>query len=195
MIEVAILGVGLIGGSLALSLKKHENVHITGFDVNENNLQMAVSLGVIDQGTSHLAEAVSAADYIFLSAPVETLHELISFLRYTPLKQGAVICDTGSTKKTVVKMAQGLEKKGIYFIGGHPMAGSHQSGVEASNDRLFDKCLFRVNSIGRNTGKSSGCLKGVTCSNPWESDCHGYACMTRWWVPLAIFLISLLRPL
>lgn len=142
MIEVAILGVGLIGGSLALSLKKHENVHITGFDVNENNLHMAVSLGVIDQGTSHLAAAVSHADYIFLGAPVETLHELISFLRYTPLKNGAVICDTGSTKKTVLKMAQGLEKKGIHFIGGHPMAGSHQSGVEASHDRLFENAYF-----------------------------------------------------
>lgn len=142
MIEVAILGVGLIGGSLALSLKKHEDIHITGFDVNENNLHMAVSLGVIDQGTSHLAEAVSNADYIFLGAPVETLHELISFLRYTPLKKGAVICDTGSTKKTVLKMAQGLEKKGIFFIGGHPMAGSHQSGVEASNDRLFENAYF-----------------------------------------------------
>lgn len=142
MIEVAVLGVGLIGGSLALSLKHNENIHITGFDVNEDNLQLAVSLGVIDRGTDHLAEAVAQADYIFLSAPVEKLHELISFLRYTPLKQGAVICDTGSTKKTVLDMAKGLEKKDVYFLGGHPMAGSHNSGVEAANDRLFENAFF-----------------------------------------------------
>lgn len=142
MIQVAVLGVGLIGGSLSLALKKHENVFITGFDINEENLEMAVSLGVIDRGTTHLAEAVVNADYIFLSAPVETLFELISFLRYTPLKQGVVICDTGSTKKTVLEMARGLEKKGAYFIGGHPMAGSHQSGVEASNDRLYENAFF-----------------------------------------------------
>lgn len=142
MIQVAVLGVGLIGGSLSLALKKHENLQITGFDIHEDNLDMAVSLGVIDRGTTHLAEAVVNADYIFLSAPVETLYELISFLRYTPLKKGAVICDTGSTKKIVLDMARGLEKKGVYFIGGHPMAGSHQSGVEASNDRLYENAFF-----------------------------------------------------
>lgn len=54
MTEVAILGVGLIGGSLALSLKKNENIHITGFDVMEDNLRMALSLGVIDRGTTQL---------------------------------------------------------------------------------------------------------------------------------------------
>jgi prephenate dehydrogenase len=142
MREAAILGVGLIGGSLALSLKKHKDIHITGFDVIEENLRMALSLGVIDKGTTQLAEAVASADYIFLCAPVGKLQELISFLRYTPLKKGAVISDTGSTKASVMQLSEGFSERGIHFIGGHPMAGSHKSGVEASNDRLFENAYF-----------------------------------------------------
>ncbi|WP_286883751.1 prephenate dehydrogenase, partial [Aneurinibacillus sp. UBA3580] len=142
MTEIAILGVGLIGGSLALSLKKNEDVHITGFDVVEDNLRMACSLGVIDRGTTHLAEAVAQADFIFLCAPVGKLQELISFLRYTPLKEGAVISDTGSTKVSVMEHAYGFAQRGVYFIGGHPMAGSHKSGVEASHDRLFENAYY-----------------------------------------------------
>ncbi|WP_027417501.1 prephenate dehydrogenase [Aneurinibacillus terranovensis] len=142
MRQVAILGVGLIGGSLALSLKKHEDVHITGFDVTEDNLRMAQSLGVIDRGTTQLAEAVAAADFIFLCAPVGKLHELISFLRYTPLKKGVVISDTGSTKACIMEMSEGFASRGVYFVGGHPMAGSHKSGVEASNERLFENAYY-----------------------------------------------------
>ncbi|CEH30027.1 prephenate dehydrogenase [Aneurinibacillus migulanus] len=142
MTEIAILGVGLIGGSLALSLRKNEDVHITGFDVVEENLRMARSLGVIDSGTTHLAEAVAQADYIFLCAPVGKLQELISFLRYTPLKEGAVISDTGSTKVSVMEHSHGFAQRGVYFIGGHPMAGSHKSGVEASHDRLFENAYY-----------------------------------------------------
>jgi prephenate dehydrogenase len=142
MTEIAILGVGLIGGSLALSLKKNKDVYITGFDVVEDNLRMAESLGVIDRGTTYLAEAVAQADYIFLCAPVGKLHELISFLRYTPLKEGAVISDTGSTKVSVMELSHGFAQRGIYFIGGHPMAGSHKSGVEASHERLFENAYY-----------------------------------------------------
>ena len=102
MKQVAILGVGLIGGSLALSLKQ-EDVEITGFDVFEENLNKALELGVIHKGTTYLAEAVSGADYIFLCSPVGKLFELISFLRYTPLKAGAIISDTGSTKASIME--------------------------------------------------------------------------------------------
>jgi prephenate dehydrogenase len=139
--HVAILGVGLIGGSLALSLK-HANVHIIGFDIDETNLQQAIALGVIHEGTTQLAEAVGQADFIFLCSPVGKLFELISFLRYTPLKPGAIISDTGSTKSAVMEWTKGFEHKNVHFIGGHPMAGSHKSGVEAANERLFENAYY-----------------------------------------------------
>jgi len=139
--KVAILGVGLIGGSLALSIK-NEQTEIIGFDVDEENLQKARVLGVIDKGTTHLARAVEDADFIFLCSPVAKLFELISFLRYTPLKKGAIISDTGSTKGTLVEWTRDFQKKNVYFIGGHPMAGSHKSGVEAAHNRLFENAYY-----------------------------------------------------
>lgn len=141
-VKVAVLGVGLIGGSLALSLKKDERVEITGFDVDKDRLELAQQKGVIDRGTTQLAEAVVDADFIFLCAPVNKLYELISFLRYTPLKKGAIISDTGSVKKPVVEYGTGFEERGVYVIGGHPMAGSHKSGVEAAHELLFENAYY-----------------------------------------------------
>ncbi|RKD25717.1 prephenate dehydrogenase [Ammoniphilus oxalaticus] len=139
--KVAVLGVGLIGGSLALAIK-NEQTEIIGFDVEEETLQQALALGVIDQGTTHLAKAVQDADFIFLCSPVAKLFELISFLRYTPLKEGAIISDTGSTKGTLVEWTSDFQKKNVHFIGGHPMAGSHKSGVEAAHDHLFENAYY-----------------------------------------------------
>lgn len=141
MKKIAVLGVGLIGGSLALSLK-NENIEIVGFDIDAQNLQTALQLGVLDRGTDHLAEAVQDADFIFLCSPVGKLFELVSFLRYTPLKEGAVISDTGSTKSSIVEWTQGFQKRKVHFIGGHPMAGSHKSGVEAAHNRLFENAYY-----------------------------------------------------
>ncbi|RXT13919.1 prephenate dehydrogenase [Ammoniphilus sp. CFH 90114] len=141
MKKIAVLGVGLIGGSLALSLK-NKNIEIIGFDVDEENLQKALELGVIHKGTQYLAEAVQEADVIFLCSPVGKLFELISFLRYTPLKEGAIITDTGSTKSSIVEWTRDFQQRKVHFIGGHPMAGSHKSGVEAAHDRLFENAYY-----------------------------------------------------
>ncbi len=141
MKKVAVLGVGLIGGSLALSLK-NENIEIIGFDVDAQNLQKAIDLGVIDHATDHLAGAVQDADVIFLCSPVGKLFELLSFLRYTPLKEGAIISDTGSTKSSIMEWTKGFQQRKVHFIGGHPMAGSHKSGVEAAHDRLFENAYY-----------------------------------------------------
>ncbi|MEW9669761.1 prephenate dehydrogenase [Ammoniphilus sp. 3BR4] len=146
MKKVAVLGVGLIGGSLALSFK-NENIEIIGFDVDSENLQKALELGVIHKGTQHLAEAVQQADFIFLCSPVSKLFELISFLRYTPLKEGAIVTDTGSTKSSIVEWTQDFQQRKVHFIGGHPMAGSHKSGVEAAHDRLFENAYYVLTPV------------------------------------------------
>ncbi|MBO8170718.1 MAG: prephenate dehydrogenase [Bacillaceae bacterium] len=176
--KVALLGVGLIGGSLALSLKPNEDVYVTAFDVNEDNLIKARRRGVIDEGTTQLAEAVVDADFIFLCAPVSKLYELISFLRYTPLKKGAVITDTGSIKKAIVEFGKGFEEKGVYMIGGHPMAGSHKSGVEAASDRLFENAYYVLTPLANTPEDKVAELKDllswtrarVVVMNPDEHD-------------------------
>jgi prephenate dehydrogenase len=146
MIRIAIIGVGLIGGSISLCIKKQfgEEVFVKAFDQNASQLHLAESLGVIDQGSSTLEEAIEEADVIFLCTPVQVLSELLHKVMCSPqLKSGAVVTDVGSTKEEIVRVSQqsAASSKGV-FIGGHPMAGSHKSGVEAANERLFENAYY-----------------------------------------------------
>lgn len=146
MIHISIIGIGLIGGSIALSLKNkfEDNVRIKGFDKNESQLHLATSLGVIEEGCSTLDESIKDADVIFLCTPVQSLcQQLKEVMLSADLKEGAIITDVGSTKEQVVRTSQQfISQSGGYFIGGHPMAGSHKSGVEAASERLFENAYY-----------------------------------------------------
>ncbi|MCK9910613.1 prephenate dehydrogenase/arogenate dehydrogenase family protein, partial [Microbacteriaceae bacterium K1510] len=139
---VAVLGVGLIGGSIALSLRQNPDVRVVGFDVREDFLDKALTNGVIHAGTTDLQTAVRDADVIFLSAHVEAIYSLIDSLSELPLKPGAIVTDVGSTKSGVVAYARERFPHDVLFIGGHPMAGSHKSGVEAASERLFENAYY-----------------------------------------------------
>jgi prephenate dehydrogenase len=146
MIKVSIIGIGLIGGSISLCIKKKHGteVWIKGFDQDASQLRLAESLGVIDQGSPTIDEALVDSDVIFLCTPVQALCELLQrVMLSTQLKSGAIITDVGSTKEEIVRTSEGVShsSKGI-FIGGHPMAGSHKSGVEAANERLFENAYY-----------------------------------------------------
>lgn len=146
MIKVSIIGIGLIGGSLSLCIKKKygKDVWIKGFDQDASQLRLAESLGVIDEGSATIEDVLVDSEVIFLCTPVQALCELLKSVMHSPaLKSGAIITDVGSTKEEIVKVSEegaGLSK-GI-FIGGHPMAGSHKSGVEAANERLFENAYY-----------------------------------------------------
>jgi prephenate dehydrogenase len=142
MKRVAMIGVGLIGGSLALSFRQHEHVHIVGYDQGDEILTKAVELGMIDEGTTDLTSAVLDADFIFLCVPVSLIRELMEKLAVIPLKPGCIITDVGSTKAGIVKASQILKGQPVTFIGGHPMAGSHKSGVTAAHSILFENAYY-----------------------------------------------------
>jgi len=139
---ITVVGVGLIGGSIALSLRKAPEVRIVGFDLRHDVLDKAQTLGVIDSGTTDLQTAVREADVIFLAAPVEQIYGLIDGIAQLPLKPGVILTDVGSTKAGVVRYARERIPDSVTFIGGHPMAGSHKSGVEAATDRLFENAFY-----------------------------------------------------
>lgn len=146
MIKVSIIGIGLIGGSISLCLKKKygEDVLIKGFDQDSSQLRLAESLGVIDQPKSSIDEVLVDSDVIFLCTPVQALCELLkSVMLSSTLKSGAIITDVGSTKEEIISVSEEISgsSKGL-FIGGHPMAGSHKSGVEAANERLFENAYY-----------------------------------------------------
>lgn len=141
--RILVIGLGLIGGSLALAIKSsYPQAVIRGFDVNEKAVKLARSLQVIEEDEVDLREAVKDADVIIIAAPVESSLSIIEELSHLPLKEGALITDVGSTKQTIVKQGEKLDKKGVTFIGGHPMAGSHKTGVEAARERLFENAFY-----------------------------------------------------
>ncbi|CAM3395230.1 prephenate dehydrogenase [Marinicrinis lubricantis] len=142
MIKVAICGVGLIGGSLALCLKDRPGYHVIGHSPNPASVQKYLEREVVDEATTSLQEAVQDADYIFLCVPVGKLESYLQQLKELSLKKGCVITDVGSTKQSVMQSAEALAIEDVYFIGGHPMAGSERSGVEAASSHLFENAFY-----------------------------------------------------
>ncbi|MBU8916240.1 prephenate dehydrogenase [Bacillus sp. FJAT-29953] len=141
--RVFVIGLGLIGGSLALCIKKeHPESTIIGFDINREQVRLAKMLGVIDETAENIPDGSQYADLIIVSAPVNDSKTILKALSTLPLKPDVIITDTGSTKKIIVENTADLRDKGITFIGGHPMAGSHKSGVSAAKDILFENAFY-----------------------------------------------------
>lgn len=137
--QLAIFGVGLIGGSLALSLRKAGYCEsVVGCSRNAEHLQRAVDLGVIDRFTLDPKEAVKGADMILLAVPMKAIQPVLeSFAEY--VEKDAVITDAGSAKGSVVKAAQAAFGGTVHenFVPGHPIAGREKSSVEAAIDDLY----------------------------------------------------------
>ncbi|KAB2833272.1 MAG: prephenate dehydrogenase/arogenate dehydrogenase family protein [Candidatus Dadabacteria bacterium] len=135
--NVTILGVGLIGASLALALKEGKLCNsILGFGRNEDNLRRAQSRGIIDEYRMDAASAVELADLVVLATPVGTFRELIEAVR-PGLRTGAAMLDVGSVKGTLVYDLETLMPEGVAYIGTHPIAGGDRSGIEDARADLF----------------------------------------------------------
>jgi prephenate dehydrogenase len=134
--KITIIGVGLIGGSLGLALKKkNPKFKISGIDKLEI-IEKAIARGAIDEGTINLENGTKEADLIILATPVKTIIDLLP--RISPfIKKGCIVTDTGSTKGQIVETAEKILSKEVYFIGGHPIAGSEKYGIEEANPHLF----------------------------------------------------------
>ncbi len=134
--KITIIGVGLIGGSLGLALKeKKPNFKIVGIDKQEI-IKKAIARGAIDEGTVNLEEGIKEADVVILATPVKTILNLLTQINPF-LKKGCIVTDTGSTKQQIVRKANKVLSKDIFFIGGHPMAGSEEYGIDSANSHLF----------------------------------------------------------
>ncbi|WP_425057750.1 Cyclohexadienyl dehydrogenase [Sporomusa carbonis] len=136
--RIAIIGMGLIGGSLGLAIKaaREEKTEVTGIDTNELTLVKARQRGAADIITADLAEGVAQADMIFLCTPVLQVVPLVK--KIAPcLKQGAILTDTGSTKSYLLEQISSLLPEYVHYVPGHPMAGREKSGIEAADVNLF----------------------------------------------------------
>jgi len=134
---IAIAGVGLIGGSLGMAAKKLGLARrVIGLGRSESRLMKAQILGAVDEYTLDFASGASEADLVVICTPVQTVVPVIRQMAGS-LKPGAIITDVGSTKAEIVRQAGAITPDGCSFIGGHPMAGSEQAGVEAAYPDLF----------------------------------------------------------
>ncbi len=134
--RLAIIGVGLIGGSLARALRRAGAVDV-GCGRSLGNLQRAVELGVIDRYSQDPAEAVAGADLVFLAVPLGAMAATFAAIR-DHLAPAAILTDGGSVKGSVVEDArQVFGQPPPRFVPGHPIAGTEQSGVDASFAELY----------------------------------------------------------
>ena len=133
--RLAVIGVGLIGGSFALALKAAKAVeHVVGVGRNSANLELARSRGIIDAVAADPASAARHADLVLVAAPVGQYARIFSALMSTK----AVITDGGSTKRDVVATARkALGANLARFVPGHPIAGAEKSGAAAADAELF----------------------------------------------------------
>lgn len=163
--KLAIIGVGLIGGSLARALNAAGACsNIVGYDSDLASLEKAVDLGVITGCSSDIAVVVADADIVVLATPLSATEPLLRELAGV-LEAGTIVTDTGSAKGSVVRTARAvLGDKSRQFIPGHPIAGTEQSGVEASFPELFRDHLVILTPLEEN---DPAALRLVT--RMWES--------------------------
>lgn len=138
-IRIGIIGMGLIGGSLSLALKEHfgDAVWIVAIDNDSDTVMQAVQRNFADFATIDPICGVADLDVVFICTPVLQIIPLVKKI-LPHLKHGAIISDTGSTKKLLVQQIEELLPNHIYYVGGHPMAGREKSGILASDKNLFN---------------------------------------------------------
>jgi prephenate dehydrogenase len=138
MERITIIGLGLIGGSLALALKRAElgDVEIAGCARTRETLRKAKSAGAIDVAEGYPADAVRGARLVIIATPITAMRE--TFEEIAPaLGEGAIVTDVASTKGEVARWAAELLPRNVHFIGGHPMAGKEHAGFNAADADLF----------------------------------------------------------
>ena len=142
--RIAIVGLGLIGGSFALAARRAGIARkITGFDTSDA-IEHALAHNIIDEAEDSFdGGRVSDADLVYLATPVCAI---IDFLRTRAgqIKPGAIVTDAGSTKREICRAARESLSPGIHFIGGHPMAGSHKTGVENASADIFNNAPYAL---------------------------------------------------
>ncbi|WXU00823.1 MAG: Cyclohexadienyl dehydrogenase [Catillopecten margaritatus gill symbiont] len=165
MNKICIIGVGLIGGSFALGLKKAGKVQsIVGYGRNENHLKKALELGAIDSYSMDIAQALSGADLVLIATPVNSFKAVLTMIK-PHMTETMIISDVGSTKGSVIAMAKavfGTMPK--HFIPAHPIAGKEQSGVVAADGTLFNNKRVILTPTDNTSTQSV-----VTVSELWES--------------------------
>lgn len=170
METIAIIGTGLIGGSIGLALKaaKLPEVEVVGFDDERSNGGEAKRMGAVDRSVPTYRDAVKDANLVIVATPPLAVREV--FEEIAPhLREGAIVTDTASTKSDVARWARELLPEPVAFVGGHPMAGKETQGIKAAEAGLFRDKVWAVTpspSAGEGAVKSVLGLIGIVGAEP-----------------------------
>jgi prephenate dehydrogenase len=147
--RLAVLGVGLIGGSVGLAARQRLDAEVTGFDSDPQNAARALELGALDRAAGSVPEAVEGAGIVFCAAPIGALPALVTGALEASADD-VIVTDVGSTKEALLA---GLEGEGASrFIGGHPLAGAETAGVENARADLFEGARWYLTPTERSSG-------------------------------------------
>lgn len=147
--HLAVVGLGLMGGSLAMALRERAD-RITGMDTDAETRAYALEQGIIDHATDDLRDGVADAETVILAVPVRTILELVNKRIGTYLRSNTLLVDIGSTKHDICE-AMGRLPIGIQAIGGHPMTGKESSGIEGCDPLLYHGRPFVLCPTRRST--------------------------------------------
>jgi prephenate dehydrogenase len=174
--RLCIIGVGLIGGSIGMAARQRGLAkRVVGVGRSAERLQVALQAGAMDEATTSLQEGVTGADMVVVCTPVGTIVPTIR-LFHQWLSAECVVTDVGSVKNTIVQQATDL--LGEHFVGGHPMAGSEQTGVHNARASLFEGTTWALtptektspNAVQKVTALAQGVGARVILADPEEHD-------------------------
>jgi prephenate dehydrogenase len=147
--KLAVLGVGLIGGSIGLAARQRLHAEVAGFDSDPKNAERALELGALDRAVPSVAEAVEGAGIVFCATPIGALPALVTDALEAS-GDDVVVTDVGSTKEAL--LAGVSTERAPQFIGGHPLAGAETAGVENARADLFEGARWYLTPTERSSG-------------------------------------------
>jgi prephenate dehydrogenase len=147
--NVMVVGLGLIGGSLAMALKENNDINIIGFDRNLDALKEAKSRNVISDYCTEPAQVLPECDLIVIALyPNDTVEFIRNNVNH--FKSGAIIIDTAGIKNELIRDVQDFLREDVEFIGTHPMAGKAETGFKSADRSIFSKCKYIITPTARN---------------------------------------------
>ncbi|TWU06335.1 prephenate dehydrogenase [Stieleria varia] len=159
--RVAILGVGLLGGSVARALRRHQ-IDVVGYSRTPETRAMALQQGVVTEAYASLADACEGCDVVVVASPVDRIADMV--LQAAPfIDDGALITDVGSTKALIVHSVAKDQRAAEKFVAAHPIAGSEKTGVEHSRSDLFDNKMIVITP-----GPSNSAERLLRCEQFWR---------------------------
>ena len=141
---LAIVGLGQMGSSFALAVRKYiPQIRLTGWALDQADIDNAVKLGVIESGSTDVTEVLSEADVVMLAIPISPLIDFVN-QNVKSFKPGSIVTDLSSVKSDIINgIRPALSEHGVHFVGGHPMAGTEKTGMNfAEADMYLDKVVF-----------------------------------------------------